>query len=314
MKLNFLYLTYFIFILVSFSCKDNFNPKAPFKEQYVLNCIVRGDSTAQIATLSKTYDVTGFDPNSNNIDPSISGAQVYLKWNGTLYQLRDSSIARTDTSRYKDPIKFYYTNAIKPAANDSLEIMAIPVPGVLLSSKTKVPYFVSFGTSPYIIQGDEIALDYGWTAHDLNDYYLPQMKILYQKRNESPTVTHTFIVPLDYVTVNGVETPVYPTVSPAPGIEFLRSNIDRALLQVSNGDDKSNYKFLWIDLELLVFDQFLAGYISTTNGFLDNLSIRLDEPNYTNINGGLGIFGAYVYNVFQISLYDQYLESLGYTP
>jgi hypothetical protein len=140
------------------------------------------------------------------------------------------------------------------------------------------------------------------------------MKIIYQKRNETPVVTHSFEVPIDYSSVNGIETPVYPGLSPAAGIEFVRSNIDKAMLQVSNGDVKSNYKFLWINLELLIFDQFLAGYISTTNGFLDNLSIRLDEPNYTNINGGLGIFGAYEYNVFQISLFGQYLENLGYTP
>jgi hypothetical protein len=314
MKIKQLLFLCFIIALVSFSCKDSFNPKAPFKEQYVLNCIVRGDSTSQIAILSKTYDVSGFDPNSNNIDPSISGAQVYLKWKGALYQLRDSSITRTDTSKYKGPLKFYYTNSFKPGANDSLEITAIPAPGVFLSSKTKVPYYVSFGNSPFLIKGDEIVLDYHWTAFDLNVYYLPRMKIIYQKRNESPVVTHSFEVPLDYSIVNGVETPIYPGFSPAAGIEFVRANIDKAMLQVSKGDDKSNYKLLWINLELLIFDQFLAGYISTTNGFLDNLSIRLDEPNYTNISGGLGIFGAYEYNVFQISLYDQYLESLGYTP
>ena len=124
-------------LLISFSCDDNFNPKAPFKEQYVLNCIIRGDSATQIAVLSKTYDVSGFDPNNNNIDPSISDAQVYLKWKGKLYQLSDSSIARTDTSKYKGPIKFYYSKAFTPAPNDSVEITAIPAPGVLLTSRLK---------------------------------------------------------------------------------------------------------------------------------------------------------------------------------
>jgi hypothetical protein len=314
MKKNFLLLICFVTIFISLSCDDSFNPKAPFKEQYVLNCIIRGDSSSQIAILSKTYDVSGFDPNSNNIDPSISGSQVYLKWKGTLYQLKDSSIARSDTSKYKDPIKFYYTKAFTPAANDSIEITAIPAPGVLLSSKTKVPHFVSYGNSPWLIKGDEIALDFHWTAYDLNVYYLPRMNIIYQKRDEIPVVTHSFEVPLDYSSVNGIETPVYPGLSPAAGIEFIRANIDKAILQVSNGDIKSNYKFLWINLEILIFDQFLAGYISTTNGFLDNLSIRLDEPNYTNMSGGLGIFGAYEHSVLQISLFDQYLENLGYTP
>jgi hypothetical protein len=314
MKKNLLVFICILTLLVSFSCDDSFNPKAPFEEQYVLNCIIRGDSASQIATLGKTYDVSGFDPNINNIDPSISGAQVFFKWKGNLYLLRDSSIVRADTSRYKNPIKFYYTNDFIPAANDSIEIIAIPAPGVFLSSKTKVPYNVYFGNSPWLIKGDEIALDIRWTAHDFNVYYLPRMKIIYQKRNEIPVVIHSFEVPLDYSSVNGIETPVYPGFSPVDGIEFVRTNIDKALLQISNGDFKSNYRFLRMDFELLVFDQFLAGYISTTNGFLDNLSIRLDEPNYTNINGGLGIFGAYLYNVFPISFSNDYLSNLGYTP
>ena len=314
MKKNLLLFIYFTSMLISFSCDNSINPKASFKEQYVLNCFIRGDSSAQIATLSKTYDVSGFDPNSNNIDPSISGAQVYLKWNKKFYLLRDSSIVRTDTSRYKTPIKFYYTKAFIPLQNDSIEISAIPVPGVLLKSKTKMPNNVSFGNSPWLIKGDETVIDIKWTAYDLNVYYLPRLKVIYQKRNEVPLVIHTFEVPLSYTSANGLENPVYPGLSPAPSIEYIRTNIDQAMLNVSSGDLKNNYRFLRIDLELLIFDQFLAGYISTTNGFLDNLSIRLDEPNYTNINGGLGIFGAYEYNVLNIAISDEYLDNLGYTP
>jgi hypothetical protein len=307
-------ITCLVILLINLSCDQSFNPKAPFREQYVLNCIIRGDSVSQVAQLSKTYDVSGFDPGTNNIDPAITGAPIYLKWRGKLYQMKDSSISRTDTSRYKGPIKFYYTNAIKPAFNDSIEIMAIPSPGVLLSSRTKIPYNVYFGNSPSFIKGDELVLDINWTARDLGLFFLPRMKIIYQKRNEVPVITHSFEVPIDYSNYQGTEIPDYPGISPASSIEFVRTNIDKAMLQISNGDDKLNYRFLRIDFELLIFDQFLAGYISTTNGFFDNLSIRLDEPNYTNINGGLGIFGAYEFNIFNINLTDQYLEQLGYFP
>jgi hypothetical protein len=37
----------------------------------------------------------------------------------------------------------------------------------------------------------------------------------------------------------------------------------------------------------------LAAYYSSLNGFLDEYSVRLDEQVYSNINGGIGIFGAY---------------------
>jgi hypothetical protein len=313
MKKNIILTVCTFITIVSFSCDESFNPKAPFKEQYVLNCIIRGDSTTQVALLSKTYDVTGFYPTTNDIDPAVTGAQVYLKWKGKMFQLRDSSIVRSDTSRYKTPYRFYYTNAFKPAFNDSVEIIAIPAPGVLLSSKTKVPYNVYFGNSPSFIRGDELVIDIAWTARELGDFFLPRMKIIYRKTDDSPGIIRSFEVPVDYALSNGLEIPKYPGISAAPGIEFLRSNIDKAMLRISEGDDKSKYKFKRIDFELLIFDQFLAGYISTTNGFLDNLSIRLDEPNYTNISGGLGIFGAYEYNLFQIALSEQYLNDLGYT-
>jgi hypothetical protein len=314
MKKNFIFVLCLSAMVINLSCDESFNPKAPFKEQYVLNSIIRGDSTIQTAVLSKTYDVSGFDPNSNNLDPSISGAQVFLKWHGILYQMRDSSFVRTDTSKYKSPYKFYYTKAVKPAFNDSIEIIAIPAPGILLSSKTKVPYSVYLNSSRWIIKGDELVVDINWISPDAGDYYLPRMKILYQKRNEIPVVTHFYEVPLEYSDLNGVEIAKYPSISPAMGIEFVRTVIDKAMLDISKGDDQSNYRFLNINFELLILDQFLAGYISTTNGFLDNLSIRLDEPNYTNISGGLGIFGAYEYNTFQITLSSSYLSQLGYTP
>jgi len=140
------YLGFLIFLvpLISYSCNDSFNPKAVFKQQYVLNCIIWTDSILQIAHLSHTYDVPGFDPSVNTTDPSITGAKIFIKWNGQNYQLRDSSIARTDTSRYKGPLKFYYTKEIKPTGSDLIQITAIPVDGISLTSITRVPSGVYF--------------------------------------------------------------------------------------------------------------------------------------------------------------------------
>ena len=300
--------------LISISCNENFNPKAPFIEQYVLNCIIRGDSVAQVALLGKTYDVNGYDPSTNSVDPSVTGALIYIKCHGKIYQMRDSSIARTDTSQYKGPVKFYYSNSFLPGTNDTVEITAIPKDGVILNSKTTVPNSVSFDRSPVYIKGDEAALDLTWVESDGGDFFLPRLKIVYSKRNEIPQVIHTLEVPVSYNYSGNLITPIYPGVSAARGLEYQRSILDDYMTKVSAGDDMENYQFYDLEFDLLIFDQFLSGYISTTNGFLDNLSIRLDEPNYTNITGGLGIFGAYMLNKTSISLSDNYLTQLGYTP
>jgi hypothetical protein len=121
-------------------------------------------------------------------------------------------------------------------------------------------------------------------------------------------------IPLTDNVTGGITTPVYPGITQATSLEFQRSIIDEYMLKVSEGDSKDNYQFIGFQLDLLVFDQFLAAYISTSNGFLDNLSIRLDEPNYTNITGGLGIFGAYFNDNVSIGISHEYLQLLGYTP
>ena len=311
--------TYLVFAsiavaLLSFSCSESFQPDAPFKEQYVLNCVVRGDSAMQVATLAKTYSANGSDPLYNNVDPSLSGAQVFIKWKGKIFQMRDSSIARSDTSRYKGPSKFYYTNAFIPSYNDTVQITAVPQDGTLLTAKTKVPNGVFFHTIPNYITPDIFTLGISWIETDGNCLFLPRLKILYKKRNEIPAVLHSLEIPITTSVTADVTTPVYPAISQAAGIEYQRTLIDDYMRKVSEGDDKDNYRFLSLQLDLLVFDQFLAGYISTTNGFLDNLSIRLDEPNYTNINGGLGIFGAYIYNNITVGFSDDYLIGLGYIP
>ncbi len=310
---------YLIFIcltaaLFSLSCKDTFDPETPYQDQYVLNCIVRGDSLMQVATLSKTYNVNGANSLSNSVDPSIIGAQVYMKWKGQIFQLRDSSIVRSDTSRYKDPFHFYYTTAFTPSIHDSVSITAIPKEGLVLTSKTRVPNGVLFQFSPTYILPTTFSLNMSWIESDGNNLFLPRLKILYKKRNETPSVLHSLEIPVTYNITGNSKTPVYPGISQGSIIEYQKNMIDDYMLKVSEGDDKINYQFYDLEFDVLIFDQFLAGYISTTNGFLDNLSIRLDEPNYTNINGGLGIFGAYIYNNITVYLTSDYLTSLGYTP
>jgi len=300
--------------LISLSCNESFNPEAPFKEQYVLNCIIRGDSLMQMAVLGETYDANGTDPSLNTVDPSIAGAPVYIKWKKQIFQMRDSSIARTDTSRYKDPLKFYYTKAFKPSFHDSLEITAYPAAGVVLSSKIRVPNGVVINFFPTWIADTTRTIQFSWIQSDGNCFFLPRLKILYKKRNEIPAILHTMEVPVSYNTTGGVTTPVYPGISEATGVEYQINMVNDYILKVSQGDDKDNYQFYSLQLELLIFDQYLAAYISTTNGFPDNLSIRLDEPNYTNIKGGLGIFGSYLFNNnITISFSAEYLMSLGYT-
>ena len=68
--------------IVIISCEKGFEPKAEFREDYFLYSVINADTNYQTVILSKSYDVEGFNPLNNEIDPDIKDAEVTLikKW------------------------------------------------------------------------------------------------------------------------------------------------------------------------------------------------------------------------------------------
>ena len=76
--------------------------------------------------------------------------------------------------------------------------------------------------------------------------------------------------------------------------------------------DKTLFKVGYPSFELITLEGNLANYYSISNGYLDDVSIRLDEGEYSNIKGGLGIFGASNYNKTTYTFDEDYVLSFGY--
>jgi hypothetical protein len=57
----------------------------------------------------------------------------------------------------------------------------------------------------------------------------------------------------------------------------------------SRGND---IKFSRAVFYLIQFDRPLWSYWNASNGFHDRYTIRVDDPDYTNITGGVGVFGS----------------------
>ena len=84
---------------------------------------------------------------------------------------------------------------------------------------------------------------------------------------------------------------------------------------ISQGDpNKKDYKIYGAVFTLMIFDENISNYYSTTNGFLDDFTIRIDEKDYSNIQGGLGIFGTYRTQSTGAVFTHNYIKSFGYTP
>jgi hypothetical protein len=303
-----------ISISLFYSCSNSLNPYAPFRERYVLSGIIRSDTTFQVVTLSKSYQPNGFNPYADSDNVAIAGAEVNVWYNDTLYIMRDSSIARVDTSRYKSNVSFYYCNNLKPAPNSIIEIQALLPNGLLLSSITQTPdvendFFDQASTS--VLDPSQTSQIYVNWKNLENIYYLPRISIIYYYKGD--TNQREFLVPLNYSIQNGKEVPNYPQITKTNFFTIDISTINAAMAAISGNDStKGNYTISKIIVNVIAYDQNLSTYYSSLQQSVDGFTVNLDAADYSNITGGFGIFGSYYKASFRIDLVRSYINSFGY--
>lgn len=295
------------------SCEENFSPKTDFKEKVVLNFIVRGDTSFQSLTLLKSYDVPGYDAYVNTEDPFLYAADVRMWQGDDVHVLQPGLKPRSDTSRYKEPIKYYYTNNFKPSENDSLEIRVVLNDGKMLRAGTRLPELSDYaGDKNLPVEGSEF-VNLRWIGNTNYTNYLPRFLIRYKVTKNNITEVKHIVVPMDYVTEKGKKVPLYPKLSSNKSLPIKISALDSAFRKISEGDPvKERYTIVGGVLQLVVLDDNLSRYFSSLNGFLDDYTIRLDESDYSNVSGGLGIFGSMIQQELFLGFRQEFITSYGY--
>jgi hypothetical protein len=303
------------------SCEEDFSPKADFKQKYVLWCVVNSDykydAAMQYAVLSKLYDVDGYDPEVNEEDPVLTGADVRLYVDDFEYEFTQDTTRRRDTTRYNTPFIYYRSDPVKLRYASILKITARLPSGEVLSSQTRLPLNEGLEFSKSFEGGfttikREGEIENEWTVlwvTDGNHLFFPRLKIRYTKTVGDTTLTGIQYAPLQYVN----NEPLYPDYLVEQKVSFSYNAIDSAMAMISAGDSvKKNYHIVNFVFDFLEYDSPLSHYYSSINGYLDNYSVRLDETVYSNINGGIGIFGStyFITRTFPVS--PAYARKFGY--
>jgi hypothetical protein len=315
MKKYFFFTTLIMISLLNISCDDSINPNATFRERYSLNGIMRSDTSYQIITLSHSYQPNENDPLTYTEDPSIQGAEVNIYYDNKLYHMRDTSIARFDTSRYKSPIKYYYNSDLKPGPNKVIEIDAYLPNGLLLQSVSNTPDIPKFGFFDYSSDklippsfGSRISI---FWKNIPNILYSAKLNLNYYIKGDS--ALHKIEVPMMYYLENGNSTPFYPSPTTNPYLYIEVETINKFLNEFpTEGFSKKDYSIISITLELIVFDEYLSKYYSSVRQGIDGFTVKLDNPDYSNIKGGFGVFGSYIKTSYELKFVPSYLSSLGY--
>ena len=320
----FLFTTINIFLFVS--CDDQVDPKTDFKDVYALNCVIRGDTSFQVATITRSYNVDGFDPLTNTNDPFIKGAVIKLTYqsNGKTYTFRDTTAIRPDDSRYSTPMNYYYIKDFRPTTESAISVEAVLPNGKVLRANS-----TTFYASPYLIQDNFYSIPiavignylvFNWTSlvstKNEKIYYVPELVIKYAKVQNGVSVEMQKKVPLFYISGDNGDVPLYPSIQgDITNVRFDTLTIRRALEEISAGDpNKQNYIIHKAVFRLLITDKNLAVYYAAQKTFLDEFSVRVTQPEFTNISGGLGIFGTLTSTQINVPIKANYIRSFGYLP
>jgi len=293
------------------ACNQPFDPRAPYQDRLVVYSVLSNDRDQQFLRLSTTYQAPDFNPSEITSDPALNGATVSLvQAPGTVIQFRDTVIARVDTSRYTDSLHVYVAS-FWPSYSTVYQLTVQAPGGLTASAFLHMPakaYLSYTGTSVLRTPADfeKGIVSVYTTLSDLAGGYVVRMLIQYtisdglttfQELREVPIEFRTEVAPDGTVSLN-LNKPVFPTLrrvqSVAITTQFGSFQYVNTLLDV-----QKQYLGKSITFERAIFlvmqaDQNFFKYYSVTNGFQDSVSIRLDQPLYSNISGGTGLFGGYM--------------------
>ena len=313
----------FILVLLSvlsvifYSCNEDFNPYGEFKEEYDFTCILKSDDTFQVAYLSHGYRPPGIDPYENTTDPSITDSDIRVWYDNSVYVFRDTVLERNDTSRYKTPVHCYYCNQFAVKNNQSIEVEVLLSNGKRLKSSSKTPGEVYFDSESETLvppenNGNVLFI---WNQVGKENSYLGALTMKYWQNVNGEMIEKTKIIPSQYVISNNVDTPIYPVASSYPSTYYKVSAITKALQEISEGDpNKQNYTiYARLSFDLIAYDLPASKYVSSVSGSVDDLTVSESVADYTNIEGGFGIFGSYTKKKYDNIVFSKsYIQSFGY--
>lgn len=309
----------FVFVLLS-GCDQPFTPKGPYVQKLAVVGILSNTSDTQYVRVFKTYDPPGFNPFEVLQDQAVRGAAVVVTHGGVTVRYQETLIARPDTSRFSDNIVAYAANRfrLQPGKTYNLDV-ATPSDGSVHSSVTVpdtgwVTLFnpgmlstrrVEDGTAEDLVAQVGISsLTAGYMVRFYLDYDLLRNSVWVHTRMEMPSV----VVIIDTARYYGYPKLVRRTSTPGPPLSRQREGayfMIRAYAEKLK-DLKHQYgNNMWLRRAAFVLTQVeenLYTFYNIVNGYQDAVSIRLDMPDWTNIKGGIGLFGAMVEDTLYVDI------------
>jgi hypothetical protein len=295
---------------IFFGCDEPLNPKGEHFPQLVVYSILTPKSDTQYVRLSSTYDVDGFNPFEKRTEEFVSGALVQITQGNQTYTFAETSINRTDSTRYSTPIHAYQSFPFLALPGSQVTLTIQSARFGISTATTVIPNRGTIDPSnsaslrrPSIVQSNITIL---LRIAPQTRGYIVRYFLVYESLEAGAWVEHEREVPVSIITYAGVPgyTPVFPKLErrkteasvqsvQTETISYTHSAYRTTIADIRSTYGPANVRFKHVLFVMTQVDPGLYNYFNIVNGFQDEFSIRTDLPDYTNIRNGVGVFGSF---------------------
>jgi hypothetical protein len=278
------------------ACNQPFTPDAPGSSRLVMYGVLNTEQGTQYVRLLTTYPT---DPGAPPRD-----ATVRLKAPGGVIQLRDTLVNYVSPSGAAEMIPVYVANNVSVSSGRTYALeattpsglsarattTALPLPELYIKSAGAL---TKGGIAPIALAASFGSLTGAWEMHFWIEFYALIDGGWELRREEVPIS--------QYYDNAGKLVKAYSRLSPVPSwananvplvVEYEASIYLSTRLRIMQTYTAADVVFMYAVFSLTQVDDALYSYYYIANGIEDRTSIRLDAPEFTNVIGGMGIFGS----------------------
>ncbi len=300
-------------IVVTAGCEQEFNPKGEYRQQLVVYSVLSTRSDSQFVRVYTTYNPSGYNPLDNTSDTQVPSAQVVLRVDASNVTLSPVVVPRSDRSRYPDNIQGYLAFPYVAPLGKACSLYVTSEKGnveavTIVPAKGEIVSYNQYVLKAPDKYNENIAARIRISASAQG--YLARLYIEFETHTGTSVVRHLEEVPA--IAFTGGDTskkfqyPMLVKKNLSTFEVYERLEFSLEVYKTFLADLKSRYGEVNVTRALYVLTQVDANlytYYSVVNGFLDPYSIRTDLPDFTNITGGVGLFGAMVEDSLYVDLH-----------
>ncbi|MEX1276340.1 MAG: DUF4249 family protein [Bacteroidota bacterium] len=303
--------------MIFMTCNHGFEPKAEYHVQLVVFSILATNRAIQMARVYTTYNPDGINPSTNTTERIIADARVTLSDGVRTVTMVDTLISRPDTSRYRTPMGAYksdglvlqggrtYTLTIESDSNGHAGArITLPSHATLSVNGVRV---IESGAGGVTDEKITVTAYPGSGAAGA----VIRMYVDYEAEHFGARLPGRVEVPERFPTddLPSVET-TYPQLrrlsGTATSVRFTKNGYQLAMTMALARHPLEPLTFKRVVFAVLQAETNLFSYYNIANAFFDRGSIRTDQPNHSNIDGGIGLFGGFTIDSVSYSLPENF--------